>query len=82
MYFFSSLCKNASVKVDFQMLKTGFIVIFYRSESEMTDKMTDKNAREQAVINFLKTNPFATNGTICELLDISNVTTKRLLKKW
>ncbi len=59
------------------MLKTGFVVIFYSSENEMThkmtDKMTDKNEREQAVINFLKTNPFATNGTICELLDISNM---------
>lgn len=33
----TKVCKNANVKVDFQMLKTGFVVVFYRSDNIMTD---------------------------------------------
>ena len=49
----------------------------------MTDKttdMTDKNSREKMVIEYLNKNEFITNKTVCELLSISDVTAKRLLK--
>lgn len=73
-------CKNANVKVDFQMLKTGFVVVFYRSENVVTDKMTDKPSKENDVLHYMETNEFVTNKVVCELLNISDVTAKRLLK--
>lgn len=34
------------------MLKTGFVVVFYRSEYENTDKNTDKNEKKENYLIF------------------------------
>jgi len=49
----------------------------------MTDKMTDmtdKSPREKTVIAYLNENEYITNNIVCELLSITDVTAKRLLK--
>ena len=80
-------CKESGVKVEFKQLKMGFTVVFHRFNKEVdylgrvvTDKVTDKKSREKTVIEYLNENEFITNKIACELLSISDITAKRLLK--
>jgi len=79
-------CEEANVKVEFQMLKMGFSVIFYRSETSMTDKVTDKMTDKSVIedkisiiIEYLKANEFISNSTAREMLSVSDSTVRRLL---
>ena len=38
----TDVCDAAEVKVEFQMLKNGFVVMFYRPKNFMTDKILIK----------------------------------------
>ena len=93
-------CQDTNVKVEFQMLKMGFAVIFHRQDiseivvnkmgrivtdipdksTDIPDKVPDINAREATVINYLKTNGFITNKTVCELLGMSVEAAKKFLQ--
>jgi len=90
----ATACQEADVKVEFQMLKMGFAVVFERFNkevdylgrvvtdkmSDMSDKMSDINSKEIIIFNYLKTNAFITNKNVCELLSISTATARRLLQ--
>lgn len=80
-------CKTADIKVDFQMLKTGFAVVFYRSENITTDKKpikADKKPKGMSnfdkIIEYSKNNDYLTNKTAREIIGCSESTAKRLLK--
>lgn len=49
----------------------------------MTDKMTDKKSKTEykRIIEFLDRNEFITNMIARELLELTDITAKRLLKK-
>ncbi|MDR2855070.1 MAG: putative DNA binding domain-containing protein, partial [Methanomicrobiales archaeon] len=40
----ANVCKNAGVRVDFQMLKTGFVVVFYSDETDKVPIYPDKES--------------------------------------
>ena len=78
-------CDQANIKVEFQMLKTGFVVVFYRSEYENTDKNTDKSIkipikmRKEKIIEYLNEHAQITNKEVRELLGVTDSTAKKLL---
>ena len=83
----TATCKAADVKVAFQMLKTGFAVVFYRSENLKADKPPIKADKKPKVISNLdkiieysKNNDYLTNKTVREIIGCSESTAKRLLK--
>jgi ATP-dependent DNA helicase RecG len=81
------LCQEADVKVEFQMLKLGFCVIFHRFDKEVdvlgrvvSDKMSDINFNETKILIYLKNNIYITNKIVCELILVSNATARRLTR--
>jgi ATP-dependent DNA helicase RecG len=71
-------CKDSGVKVDFQMLKTGFVVVFYRPEDSTADKppiTADK------IINYLKENGKITNKVARDITGLSATRVKEIFKK-
>ncbi len=90
----TATCKAADVKVAFQMLKTGFAVVFYRSENLKADKppikadkppiKADKKPKVisnlDKIIEYSKNNDYLTNKTVREIIGCSESTAKRLLK--
>ena len=88
-----TLCQEADVKVEFQMLKVGFAVVFYRFDKEVDflgrvvsdipdniPDIPDINSREEIIIDYLKANTFITNKKVCELLSISTEAAKKFLQ--
>ena len=84
-------CEKASVQVEFQLLKKGFAVVFYRpgNEFDTTEKVSDVvrnvarnvvlNKPEQAVLSILTENPAITAEQIAVLLSKSGRTVQRYL---
>jgi len=80
-------CDKAKVKVEFKMLKSGFMVVFYRSDNVKADKKpieTDKKPIETSnanvILDYLNDHDFINNQIARELLGLADSTTKRLLK--
>jgi len=63
------------------MLKTGFVVVFYRSEYENTDKAIKIpiKMRREKIIEYLNEHSQITNKEVRELLGVTDSTAKKLL---
>ncbi|MDR0999295.1 MAG: putative DNA binding domain-containing protein [Clostridiales bacterium] len=80
-------CEAADVKVEFQMLKLGFAVVFYRPDEKFltTEKMTNvvRNVvlkkQEQATIEAIAENPTVTAEQLAAMLSKSERTVQRYL---
>ena len=83
-------CEKAGVQVEFQLLKKGFAVVFYRPGElfDTTEKVSDVanvvrnvvlNKPEQAVLSILTENPAITAEQIAMLLSKSSRTVQRYL---
>jgi ATP-dependent DNA helicase RecG len=84
-------CDEASVKVEFQLLKKGFAVVFYRPDEKFvtTEKMSDVvlndvinvvlNKSEQAVLMLITENPLITAEQLAARLSKSTRTAQRYL---
>ncbi|MCX9083255.1 MAG: hypothetical protein OIN87_00465 [Candidatus Methanoperedens sp.] len=55
-------CKASNVKVEFKYLKTGFLVVFYRSEEGTTPKTTPKT--RDKIFLLIRQDPVITNEGI------------------
>ncbi|CAG0951037.1 hypothetical protein METP2_00208 [Methanosarcinales archaeon] len=55
-------CKAGNVKVEFKDLKTGFLVVFYRTEEGITPKTTPKTRDE--ILLLIRENPVMTKEGI------------------
>ena len=79
-------CKAASVKYEFKMLKSGFVVCFYRAEEKAdkepikADKKPIDIERKEKILEFIKENGSISNREAREILNLAESTTKRLLK--
>lgn len=80
-------CDAAGVRYEFEKLKSGFVVRFYRSVEKAekkpikTDKKPIKTERQQQIIEYVKENGTIGNKAARELLGLADSTTKRLLKE-
>lgn len=80
-------CKAASVKYEFKMLKSGFVVCFYRSNEKAekkpikADKKPIEIERKEIILEFIDSNGSISNKEARELLGLAESTTKRFLKE-
>lgn len=80
-------CKAAGVKYEFKMLKSGFVVCFYRSEEKAdkgpikADKKPIDIERKEIIFEFIESNGSISNKEARELLGLAESTTKRFLKE-
>lgn len=84
-------CEEASVRYEFKKLKSGFVVCFYRSEIDKSEKADKKpikadkkpinNERKKRIQQYIEQNGSITNKEARELLGLADSTTKRILKK-
>jgi len=80
-------CDDAGVRVEFQRLKKGFAVVFYRPDEQFitTEKMSDVvlnvvlNKSEMAALSIIKENPMTTAEQIAVRLSKSGRTAQRYL---
>ena len=89
----AEVCDDAGVKYEFQKVKDGFVVCFYRSSyQERTDKVrvsTGKvrvNGREltdaqEKIVNYVVDNQKITNKEVRDLLDVKDSRACKLLKE-
>ena len=82
-------CEEAKVNVEFQLLKKGFAVVFYRPNENFsaTDEMSDVvrnvarnvvlNKSEQLALSIIMENPYITAGQMASLLSKSSRTAQR-----
>ena len=87
----SVACDEAGVRVEFQLLKLGFAVVFYRPDDKFiaTEKMSNVvlnvatnvvlNKLEQAALTIIKNNPMTTAEQLAALLSKSGRTAQRYL---
>ena len=88
-------CEAAGVKYEFKMLKSGFVVCFYRSE-EKSDKNTDKtvkstdkvrintdnlNINQQKIIDYISELGQITNKEVQQLLGVKDSRALKVLKE-
>ena len=76
-------CKESNCRCEFVVQKSGFVVIFYRPETESRsdDPINEQvKAREDELIAFLREKPSATYSDIASELDISYTTARRLIQ--
>src|SRR3989339_1027709 len=70
-------CKVNNVKIEFQILKTGFLVVFYRNASSKYLKETAQNLPRnrpetaQKIIDEILKNPYITRGKLAAEIGIS-----------
>ena len=91
----ADVCKAAGVKYEFKMLKSGFVVCFYRSE-EKTDKSTDKmvkstdkvrintdnlNVSQKKIVDYIIENGQITNKEVQQLLGVKDSRALKILKE-
>lgn len=82
----SDACKAAGVKYEFKMLKSGFVVCFYRSEDKAdkkpikADKKPIEIQREDLIVGYIRQNGSISNKEARELLGLADSTTKRILR--
>ena len=80
-------CEAAGVRYEFQKLKSGFVVCFYRSEESAdkkpikADKKPMKVDRKERIIEYVKEHGTISNKEARELLGLADSTIKRLLKE-
>ena len=71
----TAACESTSVKVEFQMLKNGFAVVFYRSDEICTDADVGANVgvneTQQKMLELLKENPHLTAAQLGERIGIT-----------
>jgi ATP-dependent DNA helicase RecG len=84
-------CEKAGVEVEFQLLKKGFAVVFYRpndnflTTGEMSNVVRNvarndvRNKTEQAILSAVAENPEITAGQIAEIISKSSRTVQRYL---
>jgi len=70
------LCKENNVKLDFKILKTGFMVVFYRPGAGNAEKVGEKvgerlSANQDKIIEIIRDNPHMPARKISELIGIS-----------
>ena len=82
-------CNEAGVRVEFELLKKGFAVVFYRPDDKfnITEKMSDVvlnvatnvvlNKAEQAALSIIKDNPMMTAEQLAARLSKSTRTAQR-----
>lgn len=79
-------CDAANVSYEFQKLKSGFVVCFYRSEEKAdkkpikADKKPIKDDRQQIIIQYIEKHGQITNREAREMLGLADSTVKRLLR--
>ena len=91
----ADVCEEAGVRYEFQKLRNGFVVCFYRTSYE-TEISTGKvrvstgNVRvnesalsesQKHIISYLLKNDRITNKEVCELLDVKDSRAYKILKK-
>ncbi|HBM15069.1 MAG TPA: hypothetical protein DD381_01765 [Lentisphaeria bacterium] len=76
----TAACKTAKIKVGFQMLKTGFVVVFFRPENMQADKKPITKSNSDKIIEYLKNNDCMTNKEARGIINLSESATKRLLR--
>lgn len=80
-------CEAAGVRYEFQKLKSGFVVCFYRSEEKAdkkpikADKKPIKADRQALIIEYVKEHGAISNKEAREILGLADSTTKRILKE-
>ena len=91
----ADVCEEAGVKYEFQKLRNGFVVCFYRSSylpEESTGKVrvnTDKvpvnveglTESKRKIVSYVLKNDRITNKEACELLDIKDSRAYKILKE-
>ena len=84
-------CKESKCRCEFEVQKSGFVVIFYRSETEsrsddpINEQINEQinehvKTRENELIAYLRKKPSATYSDIASELDISYITARRLIQ--
>lgn len=84
-------CKESNCRCEFEVQKSGFVVIFYRSETEsMSDDPINEQineqinehvkTRENELIAYLRKKPSATYSDIASEFNISYITARRLIQ--
>ena len=80
-------CQNNNVKVEFEKLKSGFVVVFYRKKKVIYPKDTIKDTikllseNEQKIINTIMQNPNITIEELSKKLNINIRNTKKNIAK-
>ena len=91
----AEVCEEADVRYEFQKLKNGFVVCFYRSsyiDNESTGKVrvsTGKvrvnnmsfNESQEKIVKYVLENNKITNSDVCELLDVKDSRAYKILKE-
>ena len=91
----ADVCDDAGVRYEFQKLKNGFVVCFYRSSYE-AEKSVDKvrvntgkvrinevglTEPKKKIVSYVLQNNRITNKEVCELLDIKDSRAYKILKE-
>ncbi len=63
-------CSAGKVKVEFRILMTGFMVVFYRSR-DTTPKTTPKTTPREEILNLMRDNPVIRKEEIAKHLGIT-----------
>ena len=82
-------CKESKCGCEFEVQKSGFVVIFYRSEieSRSDDPINDPinhdeaNENETMLLDVLRAKPASTYSELADSLGVSQATSKRMLQK-
>jgi len=81
-------CNEAGIKVDFDMLKNGFSVIFYRPAvyddnivDNIVDSIADNNAVQEKIISLMRENPQISSKQLAEIIGIAQRNIQVHIKK-
>ena len=90
----ADVCERAGVRYEFQKLKNGFVVCFYRSSYQMEESMgkvrvstgkvrvnqVELSESENRILNYLLQYDKITNREVCDLLDVKDSRAYKILK--
>jgi len=84
-------CKAQNVKVEFKILKTGFMIVFFRTEIEKKTKVTERvpenvpenvpEKRTKVIFKYISKNNKISTKNLSEILQVSEKTVKRDIEK-
>ena len=87
----AEVCDKAGVKYEFQKLRDGFVVCFYRSSYEESTgkvrvntgkvRVNELNSSQEKIVSYLEENGSITNKDVCELLDIKDSRAYKILSE-